>query len=99
MKKIKTQEKNKINPICLIYPSEAKSILLKKYNIIREEKDIDINLRFILGKCNPIVLVPGIFSARLKIEVNCQKIFEKEKENYKNIIFFVEVHLFVKNHI
>ena len=56
--------------------------------ITREEKDIDINLRFILDKCNPIVLVPGIFSARLKIEVNCQKIFENEKENYKNIRFF-----------
>ena len=36
MKKIKTQEKKEINPICLISPSEAKSILLKKYNIIRE---------------------------------------------------------------
>ena len=36
MKKIKTQEKKKINPICLNSPSEAKSILLKKYNIIRE---------------------------------------------------------------
>ena len=88
MKTRKAQEKKEINPICLIYPSEAKSILLKKYNITREEKDIDINLRFILGKCNPVILVPGIFSTRLKIEVDCGKIFEKEKENYKNIKFF-----------
>ncbi len=42
MKKIKTQEKYKINPICLISHSEVKSILLKKYNITREEKGIDI---------------------------------------------------------
>ena len=36
MKKKKILEKNKINLICLISLSEAKSMLLKKYNIIRE---------------------------------------------------------------
>ena len=82
MKKIKTQEKNKINPICLIYPSEVKSNLLKKYNITREEKDIDINLKFILGKCNLVILVPEIFSTRWKIKVNYQK-YLKRKRNIK----------------
>ena len=82
--------KDKQNQICLVSPSEAKSILFDKYNIIKEEKDIDINLRFILGKCSPVVLVPGIFSTRLKIEINCKELFDKEKENYKSIKFFCE---------
>ena len=84
------KEKKEKNELCLVSPSEAKSILLEKYNIVKEEKDIDVNLRFILGKCSPIILVPGIFSTRLKIEIDCKQLFEKEKENYKSIQFFCE---------
>ena len=89
VKKVKKEKKEK-NELCLVSPSEAKSILLEKYNIVKEEKDIDVNLRFILGKCSPIILVPGIFSTRLKIEIDCEQLFEKEKENYKSIQFFCE---------
>ena len=40
--KKKKKIKNEQNQICLVSPSEAKSILLEKYNIIKEEKDIVI---------------------------------------------------------
>ena len=60
VKKVKKEKKEK-NELCLVSPSEAKSILLEKYNIVKEEKDIDVNLRFILGKCSPIILVPMEF--------------------------------------
>ena len=48
----KKPEKNKNKPNLFNFSFRSQINFIKKYNIIREEKDIDINLRFILGKCN-----------------------------------------------
>ena len=68
--------------------SEAKKILLEKYNINMNEKNIDEKVRFILGKCNPIILVPGIFSTRLSIKIYCKKLYEKDKDFLKKMRVF-----------
>ena len=56
---------------CLISESEVKSILKEKYNINPEFIDIDENIRFILGKCHPIIHIPPLFASRLVISINC----------------------------
>ena len=43
---------------------------------------IDDNLKFILGGCNPVVLVPGLYGSRLVMNINCKE-YLKNKENEK----------------
>ena len=88
----KVMKKNKkaenIKEKCLLSISEAKKILLEKYNINMNEKNIDEKVRFLLGKCNPIILVPGIFSTRLSIKIYCKKLYEKDKDFLKKMRVF-----------
>ena len=69
---------------CLLDKERAIEILKSKYDI--DNKNPDDNLRFILGKCNPVLLVPGIYATKLKVELDCKQIIEKEKDiTLKNI--------------
>ena len=56
---------------CLMPRKDAKSILKSKYskNINSPSKE----LRFILGKCNPVLMIPGIYASKLLVELNCKK--------------------------
>ena len=54
---------------CLMAKAEAKSILEKDYGV---KVTPDEKQRFILGKCNPVLFVNGIFASRLAISVNCK---------------------------
>ena len=56
---------------CLISKEEAKIILKEKYNINPDYIDIDQNIRFILGKCYPILYVPALYASRLVVSINC----------------------------
>ena len=62
---------------CLMPSKEAKSILKSKYgkNVIFPNKE----LRFILGKCNPVLMIPGIYASKLLVELNCKKLAQKER--------------------
>ena len=62
---------------CLVSKSDAKEILKTNYDVIN--KSPDKNLRFILGKCNPVLLIPGIYAAKLLVEVQCKNIAQKER--------------------
>lgn len=62
---------------------EAEEILLTKYGITLEKKP-DEKIRFILGKCNPVILIPGLYATRLVFTINCKK-FIKEN-NGKQVI-------------
>ena len=64
---------------CLVSQKEAKKIIKEKYGLT-EDKDIDENVRFILGKCNPVLFVPGIYATRLVVTINCKK-FKNEDFN------------------
>ena len=80
---------------CLESKQETSKILNEKYNISIKEKDINDNLRFIVGDCLPVILVPGIFSVRLRTQVDCKGLFENEKMFIKNYNFFV-FHIYVQ---
>ena len=62
---------------CLVDKSTAKNLLKIKYGITSA---VDKKLRFILGKCNPVLLIPGLFATKLVVEINCQGLYTKEKE-------------------
>ena len=45
-------------------------------------------MRFIAGNCNPVILIPGLFGVKLKTQIDCKNLFEKEKDFYKKLKFF-----------
>ena len=51
---------------CLPSESETIKIFAEKYNIDIKNKKITKNLRFIAGKCNPVILIPGILRVALR---------------------------------
>jgi len=75
---------------CLISEDEAKIILKEKYNINPDYINIDQNIRFILGKCYPIIYIPALFASRLVATINCP-VFKK------NFLQFVKMRLFCGN--
>ena len=72
---------------CLVSISEARTILKEKYNLNPDYINIDNNIRFILGKCNPIIYVPGLYASRLVASINCPVL----KKDFMN---FVKMRLF-----
>ena len=56
---------------CLMDKNEAVQTLKESYGI--ENSSPDENLRFILGKCNPVLLIPGIYGTKLMVEINCKE--------------------------
>ena len=66
---------------CLVSIDEAKNILQEKYKINPDNIEIDENMRFILGKCYPILYVPSIYASRLVASINCP-VFKKDFMNY-----------------
>ena len=66
------------NEFCLVPKQKAISILKSEYGITN--KNPDDNLRFILGKCSPILLIPGVYSTKIVIELNCKGIATNEKD-------------------
>ena len=63
---------------CLLSKKEATTLLKEKYGISNSSPDE--NLRFILGKCSPVVLIPGIYASKLLVELQCKNIAEKERD-------------------
>ena len=62
---------------CLMGYYDAVSTLKSSYGITNENPDE--NLRFILGKCNPVLLIPGIYATKLIVELECKNIASEEK--------------------
>ena len=60
---------------CLISKIKAKAIL--KTNSI--SNTVDDNMRFILGKCSPVLLIPGIYATKVMVEVQCKNIAQYER--------------------
>ena len=72
---------------CLVSESEAYKILKEKYNLNPDYIKIDQNIRFILGKCNPIIYIPGLYASRMLATINCPVL----KNDFLN---FVKMRLF-----
>ena len=72
---------------CLVSKEEAEIILSEKYNLNPAYIDIDENLRFILGKCYPIIYVPALYASRLMATFNCP-VFKKDFLNFVKMRLF-----------
>jgi len=60
---------------CLVSTDEVKSIIGDSSSSIYKDQ----NVRFILGKCNPVLLVPGIYATKLVVEIQCNLVSSIEK--------------------
>ena len=72
---------------CLVSKSEARTILQEKYNINPDYIYIDENIRFILGKCNPVLYIPGLYASRMVATINCP-VFKKDFLNFVKMRLF-----------
>ena len=63
---------------CLLNKNIASEMLTNDYSM--PNLVIDDNVRFILGRCSPVLLVPGIYSTKLRIEINCRYLSTQEKD-------------------
>ena len=87
-----TQDENIENSVfdsneCLPTKEEAIKILKKDYNITNIT-DPDENQRFILGKCSPVLLIPGIYATKLVTSIECKKMAENDRTTLKEIRVF-----------
>ena len=71
---------------CLLSEQETTRLLKEKYDITNNQPKEDI--RFIMGKCHPVVLIPGMLSTKLQVRINCDKLYSEEKDIFKKVRFF-----------
>ena len=71
---------------CLPDNTLAKRILNKDYGITLNK--IDDNLKFIIGKCNPVIFVPGIYASKLVLTINCGGFKKENKDKYMEMRVF-----------
>ena len=72
---------------CLMPKSDAVKVLQQSYGVTNS--DPDDNLKFILGRCNPVLLIPGIYATKLVVELQCKNIATEEKlTTLKNLRLF-----------
>ena len=71
---------------CLLSKEETTNIIKKTTGI--EDTDPSDEVRFIFGKCNPIILIPGMLSTKLQLKINCKNIYEHEIDIFKKIRFY-----------
>ena len=76
---------------CLASESETIQIFKEKYNIDLKDKTITRNLRFIAGNCNPVILIPGVLSVALRTKIDCENLYNKERDVYKKLKFFCQL--------
>ena len=77
---------------CLVSKEEARTILQEKYNLNPDYINIDENIRFILGKCYPILYLPGLYASRMVATINCPVL-------KNDFLHFVKMRLFCGNTI
>lgn len=73
---------------CLASRSELIAFFNKEGIEYKDSYEEDFRLRFIVGKCNPIVLIPGIYSTKLNVKIKCKNLYREEKDLYDKIKFY-----------
>ena len=68
---------------CLLSSEETTKILKEKYGI--NENAPQDELKFIVGKCHPVILVPGMLSTKLQVRIDCKGLYSEEKEIFKKV--------------
>ena len=86
---IKSLKENLEKDECLATQYEARRFIEENNIDYKGDiEDIDKNVKFIAGTCNPIVLIPGIYSTKLKVQINCRNIKRNENLLYQKIKFY-----------
>ena len=75
------------NNICLASDKEIQDFF-EKNEITYAKPTYDNHLRFMVGKCSPVILVPGIYSTKLQVKINCKDVMNYETTLYKQIKVF-----------
>ena len=76
-KKVYLDMRREEEQFCLLSQNRTLELLKSKYDL--DEENPDDNLRFIIGKCSPVLLVPGVYATKLKVEFNCKGLVTEEK--------------------
>ena len=71
---------------CLLSKEETIDIIKNKIGM--NDNDPSDEARFIFGKCNPIILIPGMLSTKLQVQINCKNIYNHEIDLFKKIRFY-----------
>lgn len=72
---------------CLMPKSDAVKVLSQSYGITNNSPDE--NLRFILGKCYPVLMIPGIYATKMVVELQCKNMATFERSiTLKNLRIF-----------
>ena len=71
---------------CLMSTKEAQKILEDDYSIYSSQ--IDDNIKFILGTCNPVLFVPGIYATKLTLTIDCKNFKTENKDRYMEMRIF-----------
>ena len=71
---------------CLLSKEETTNILSKQFGIVDNDPADDV--RFIFGKCNPVILIPGMLSTKLQVKIKCREIYLHEQHIFKKIRFY-----------
>ena len=70
----------------LCSPSESQAQqFIRDNNISYDLNQVDRNVKFIVGGCNPVVLIPGIYSTKLRVRINCRNLKREENQLYNKI--------------
>lgn len=83
MNYLNQQKMKALSSMCLATEAEEKGFISK--NSILYNDNINQNIKFTIGKCNPIVLIPGIYNTRLKVRINCKELRRDEESLYSKI--------------
>ena len=71
---------------CLLSKEKTTEILKRDYGIIDNNPREEI--RFIVGKCHPVILIPGMLSTKLQVRINCANLYSEEYEIFKKVKFY-----------
>ena len=78
-------ENNNENAECLLSKEETKEYLRK---MGKNDDNPSDEARFIFGKCNPVILVPGMLSTKLQVKINCKGLYNDEIDKFKKMRFY-----------
>ncbi len=71
---------------CIMSTKEAKKILENDYSIYSSQ--IDDNIKFILGTCNPVLFIPGIYATKLTLTIDCKNFKTENRDRYMEMRVF-----------
>ena len=70
------------------FPSNEETINSLNENFNIKTNNPSNKEKFIIGPCNPILFIPGIYGSRLVLSVNCKNLYENEIDKLMDIRIF-----------